>query len=154
MNRLLLYCIICGIILLFFIFFFPIKFAVSEDELDLINDPDYYIIEATDATGGFWFGYNKNEKEVYFLNLKGNSFENILGCSILGSFNTVRIKNKFIIYGEKYKVLEPFSYDINIVKWDIVAPIKRDSIYGFIANKNYLTLWDYINKKLDFLFED
>ena len=69
---------------------------------------------------------------------------------MFGDFETVRIKNKFIVYGKKNLVIkESKSYDMDIVKWDIVAPIKRDSLYGFIASSKYLTLWDFINRVFD-----
>lgn len=147
LNKILL-CIILGIIL--FIFFFPIKMAVNEKDIKSLNNLEYYIIKPTDASGGFWVGYNDIENEIYFINLNGNSFEDDLGISILGDYNTVRLKNKFVVYGKKNITIEKSkSYDINVTKWDIVAPIKRDSLYGFIASSKYLTLWDFINKIFD-----
>ncbi len=147
LSKILIY-IILGI--MFFLFFFPVKIAVNEHNIKSYDNLEYYIISPTDATGGFWVGYNDKEYEIYFINLKGNSFETDLGVSILGNFDTVRLKNKFVVYGEKNIVIEESkSYDINITKWDIVAPIKRDSLYGFVASDKYLTLWDFINKIFD-----
>lgn len=138
------------LVIIFFIFFFPIKMAVNEKDIKSLNNLEYYIIKPTGASGGFWVGYNDRENEIYFINLNGNSFENDLGISILGDFNTVRIKNKFVVYGKKNMIIKKSkSYDINVTKWDIVAPIKRGSLYGLVASSKYLTLWDFINKIFD-----
>ena len=140
--------IILGLIL--FIFFFPIKMAVDEGDVESYDDLEGYFITPTDATGGFWYTNDTKEGEIYFINLIGNSPEKSLSSCMFGDFETVRIKNKFIVYGKKNLVIkESKSYDMDIVKWDIVAPIKRDSLYGFIASSKYLTLWDFINRVFD-----
>ena len=55
--------------LILFIFFFPIKMAVDEGDVESYDDLEGYFITPTDATGGFWYTNDTKEGEIYFINL-------------------------------------------------------------------------------------
>ena len=120
--------------------FKPIKQAIKIHELN--NDISYIVVIPAKVTGADWMIIDSNNckfDEEDYIRIVGNEPKFL-------DFSIQYADNKFICYG-KY-VQEDYEDETGIYDvfessaWDIVYPIKRNSIFSFFMPKSYLTELD------------
>lgn len=136
------YIILTIILLILGIGFFPVKYAVKREKLDIKRS--FIFIQEQKTTVSPWKAIG-DQATSYFtpLNVRINGEEP-------SNYNYgVEIgHNTFVCYGyysrtgdlggsDKYSIYEATG-------WNIVYPIKRDSIFGSILPKSYLCVFDMI----------
>lgn len=154
-------------LLFLFILFFPVKLSVINytEKLSKYREKykEAYFIEATTATGGFWCASayeNHMNEDKFFQVFKGKDFEKATPITLTGRMNNYEAglltQNRYIIGGFSYDYIPQVpSYGFLIKKWDIVYPIERKpDLYGIIAPRSYLTLWDFIYKNGEYNSHD
>lgn len=136
--------IAAALIITFFIikvlpFFLPIRFAVSENEL---NKSDNYIICRRGdcyCIGTEWNVLRSND-EIY----KSGTYMIVEGISnpgnIYGAYGFEN-ENQFVFYGEPDKTAEDKAV-FNANKWDVLYPVKHQEFLGGLISKKYLCLYD------------
>ena len=121
--------------------FFPVKIARKIEDID--TSKNYIIVNVQKSTISEWISISDNRGDYAVAkNVR------LTGC-IPGGYNydVETGKNAFVCYGELTGVgeLGGEHYDVfNVVKWDILYPINRNSPFDCILPKNYLCLFETI----------
>jgi hypothetical protein len=143
-----------AIILILFVVIFiisnliPIKMAVNRDAKFIKksnNFEDAIICKNEQVTGATWamignknglFADNKGE----YIHIEGSTPENALNSSLL------KTPNKYIFYGKftGNRTVDGEKNRVFLVSaWEIVYPVKRDTIRGFFTSSKYLNIFDF-----------
>ncbi len=126
--------------------FIPIKLAKKVDKIKYNNET--YVCKYVTATEGNWLAemeYNPQIEAALYLNIMNKStFDSLKEISNLSLGD--QVWNMYVFTGtvEKRIIDENNSFDyIKLQEWDIVYPIKRQSIRDKYVPKTYLTIYDY-----------
>lgn len=119
----------------------PVKRAIKYGNIDRNNT--FILIKANKATVSKWFIYEDNSQQ-YNVPIPVRLNEDILS----GYNYTIDIAdNMFVCYGEytEDKDLKGVIYkNFNVSSWNIINPIKRDSIFESLFPKKHLNFFDTI----------
>lgn len=144
-KKLLICCVVFFI--LFILDFIPVKFAIKIKQFSDNNALNVYICEYSTATDGNWVATKEHNpwlSETIYFNLESNEiFGNI---SDIFKEGDEPITNLYVFGGtmRQEKVAENFTINIlDVEKWNISYPIKRNTIRGLYAPKGYFTIYDY-----------
>ena len=130
------------IIILLFVasYFAPVKFAIKQE--DLRDTESYIIVQVQHSTAvSIWVAVGDNNgkyNEPVSINLLGDepqlySYEIEFGGNQFVCYGNYLDEGDF--HGEVYKNFE-------ITGWDILYPIKRDSLFNFILPNSYICRYD------------
>ena len=135
--------LVCLIALL--IGFIPVKKAVKKEYLDKADN--YIIVNVQKSTVSQWIaiGNNKGNYDVpRDVKLIGNVPDGY-NYAVETGHNSFVCYGKFCgagdFYGDKYDVF-------NVDRWEILYPIKRDSLFNGILPNSYLCIFDTIPSHL------
>ena len=125
----------------------PVKFAIKIKQLSDNSTLNLYICEYSTATDGNWVATKEHNpwlSEAIYLNLESNEvYGNISNIFKEGG---EPITNRYVYWGTMRQEEVAKNFTINILdaeKWNIVYPIKRNTIRGLYAPKGYFTIYDY-----------
>ncbi len=132
------FCFFLAIVLV--LNYFPVNFAVKEIQND---GRDYILVAQTKTTGFQWCKVEADGTVEDYILLKGNAPPNYDYPNRL--YDT---ENIFVCWGE-YREREvvdgTISEVFNVDEWDIMYPIKRNSLLPDFLNPEYArNIWDYI----------
>ena len=126
--------------------FVPIKFAVNIKEIS--HSDNAYVCSYSTATDGNWCATtfdNPNLTEDIWINID-TAHDFSCWNEIVGLSRGEPVLNKYVFYGEieEHKVYDKiyFKY-LKSSKWDIVYPIRRNSLRALFTPPHYLTIYDY-----------
>ena len=141
---------------LFLLDFVPVKFAQivgsPYNENRIVDDLNHIDIIATYSkkTGDFeypWEAYFKQDSEISIIRFKviGNIPYDILNRKDFYHNNTEwKIDISFMLKGELQIINETeCTGEFNISSWEMVNPIRRNSLRKYYAPKTYLTIYDF-----------
>jgi len=119
--------------------FIPVKKAVNEDSLD--KNDEYIVVVVQKATISEWriIGDNNGEHSIQEdVRLLGNAPSGY-NYGIEFGFNTFICYGKYDgtgdLHGERYEIFV-------VERWEILYPVKRDSIFAWALPKTYLCRYD------------
>lgn len=138
---------VLGIVLAFLALnFIPIKWAVRMP----LHVEDSYVCSYTTATDGNWYASiedNPHLHKALYINVNVPETSNFLMLKEIADCRKgIPINNKYVFYGEieqREAAEDTFFNQLQPSNWDIVYPVRRDSIRNFIAPRSYLTVYDY-----------
>lgn len=132
------FCVFCLIATM--LNYFPINFAVKEIQDD---GRDYIFVKQTKVTGFSWFKVGEDGEFDEYILLKGNTPPNFDLVNRL--YDTENIFVCWGKYGEKEVVDGEVSAVFYVDEWEIMYPIKRNSVLPDFLNPQYArNIWDYI----------
>ena len=166
-KKMVVFSFISIIGLLILLDFIPVKFAVKLNSVDItkykhLDGQKIYICKPVQVTGSIWeaIGDEKGVREIskneviYIAEpLKGNdpfkklngSFQKIYESNAYNQFVFVGNEISANIVGDiEIDGVQEKTIDFEVDNWQIVYPIKRDSLRDIYASKAYLTLYDFI----------
>ncbi|CAM4480429.1 hypothetical protein [Paenibacillus typhae] len=136
----------------------PVKFAVGLDEAQQNLDAGSYICVADYkskvATNTEWYAashFNPHLDGTLEVYVSGNSPTHYLSKKEFESFD---IDNLFLLTGkvdrfEKDKESYFLKADLNVDKWEIIYPIRREgSFFKYLMSPKYLNIYDFDLKKV------
>lgn len=137
--------ILLALILLILIFFVyqisPVKYAIQEKSLENL-DEQYYLVKYTLTTSSTWMiigdntGYYSTPKYVI---LEGDVPDIVKNYDIATGDNVYVCYGEYI--GEKETAAQETLSAYNLTGWDIVYPVKRNSVFQFWP-KSYISRMD------------
>ena len=149
-NFILLVCIYVSVL----IGYFPLKIAKNHSEYDL-NSKDYIVCMETRVTGCNWTRIIKSKSENLLDAINNGMIVtedfNFTDKTPLNSLYDLEMSNNvYVVYGEQFdKPIQDEFYDnirYTCEQWEIVYPIKRQSIIGCFLPNGYLCIWDVVDK--------
>lgn len=125
-----------------FLFFFPVKRALKRDEL--YSSQNYILVRGQKSTVSQWVAIEKS----------GIEFEEPQNYKLMQNhpegfnYSVESAENIYVCFGEDdgTETINGDSYNkYNVKRWEILYPIKRNSIFAKVLPKSYLALIDYIH---------
>lgn len=131
--------------------FIPIKFAVNLDDAKKNLKDGTYICETNRVsldTG--WYADNELNKHLIgglAIKVFGKNPEKFLSEKTF-DFKWYELYNQYLLIGDignfkEDKDTKVVFADLNVKKWQIIYPIRRESFRQYFTPKGYLTVYDY-----------
>ncbi|MDP4093473.1 MAG: hypothetical protein Q8920_08940 [Bacillota bacterium] len=125
--------------------FIPIKNCINiKDIIDRGNKA--IICKHDQVTGASWVVIGDSdglfeEGKGEYIDIIGNIPDTKLNSSVLLGDNEYLFEGSFVetkeLHGERYRVF-------NVTDWDMVNPIDRASLRGYISPRSYLNIFDFL----------
>ena len=126
---------VVGFIVIFLAYqFYPIKITVNENNL---SDKNYILVKSCATTLSNWKIINNEQTKSdddNYVRLEGNTPVNL-------NYNLLSGNNIYVCYGEFLEngnLMGETYKRFNVVNWDILYPVNRNSVLDFILPDNYI----------------